>query len=102
MCFIWLITFGINRYKQIPTLPKGKPRNISKHVGIAVFQTFFYIVGTFKRRIGGYLALIYNKRPILLRQLRTCRGLVEEEYPDFRLNILLKIGRILLSGPRRV
>ena len=61
-----------------------------------------YTLGTFKWRIGGYLALIYNKRPILLRQLRTCRGLVEEDIPDFRLNILLKIGRILLSGPRRV
>ena len=55
------------------------------------------IIGTFKRRIGGYLALIFNKRPILLWSFHACRRLVEEDIPDFRLNILLKIGRILLS-----
>ena len=48
--------------------------------------------------IGGYLALILT----MGRSFYAYRGLVEEDIPDFRLNILLKIGRILLSGSARV
>ena len=48
--------------------------------------------------IGGYLALILT----MGRSFYAYRGLVEEDIPDFRLNILLKIGRILLSGSLRV
>ena len=60
--------------------------------------------GRFKAGICGTwrVDLNYINGPILQPLSQLCRRLAEEDIPDFRLNILLKIGRILLSGSARV
>ena len=65
-------------------------------------HSYLEAIGRFKAGICGTWRVDLNNGPILQPLSQLCRRLAEEDIPDFRLNILLKIGRILLSGSARV